>query len=307
METLNSQTHISFKPDDGEKISGFGMKMLKQMNNENILDIAQVDLDGRETIVCRTEGLDLVETVKEHLTVSEKINLLVGLSELINAFDENPFLNKEFIVLDADKIYLSPEDGHPKFVILPMVLNSTGSLGREWLEKLYKLLKDIVLIGDIGADRDLAELKKKVEAISGNKEFSTNELFDLSRFISSTFKAFRYDQSENTNKRSGNIEVKLTYDGEYGKFALFIVKNGFVIGNADSCDGKILCNKAISRQHGEIYLEGGECFYEDLGSSNHSGLNGHILQAGEKVKIQNGDVLRLADMDLMVEIEERVG
>ena len=307
MKTFNSQTHISFQPDHGEKVSGFGMKMLKQMNNENILDIAQVEMDGSETIVCSTEGLDSIETIKEHLTLGERHNLVYGLSNLINSFDENSFLNKEFIVLDADKIYLSPEDGHPKFVVLPMVSNNAGSFGREWLERLYKFLKDVVLIGDITADRELALLKKKVESIDGKQELLTNELFDLCRFISSSFNEFQNDRSENVSKKDRNIEVKLTYEGEYGRFALFIVKNGFVIGSSDSCDGKILFNNAISKQHGEVYIENGECFYEDLGSVNHSGLNGEVLQAGKRFKIHNGDFLKLADMDLKVEIVESAG
>lgn len=307
MKTLNSQTHISFKPDSGESVSSFGMNMIRQMNNENILDTAQVEMDGSETIVCRTEGLDSIESIKERLTLGERRNLVIGLSNLINSFAENSFLNKEFIVLDADKIFLSPEDGHAKFAVLPLVSNNVGSFGREWLERLYKYLKEIVLIGDIDADADLRDLKEKVESIDGNHDYLTNELFDLCRFISTRFNNFQYSKPENTSKKSKNIEVKLAYDGQYGRFALFIVKNGFVIGNDDSCDGKILFNGAISRKHGEVYIEDGECFYEDLGSANRSGLNGQVLNAGEKVRIQNGDVLRLADMDLRVEIVESAG
>ena len=307
METIISKTHISFKMDAGEKVSCFGMKMLKQINNQNILDTTQIKLDGSDAIICRTEGLERVENIKGQLTLRERRSLVEGLSNLINSFDENAFLNKEFIVLEADKIFLSPEDGYSKFVVLPIVSNNTGAFGRNWLEELYKYLKDIVLIGDIEEDQDLEALKKKIEAIDADQRCSINELFDLCRFVSETFNLSRSDQSENEKKSGRNIEVKLTYNGEYGTFALFIIKNRFVIGKADSCDGKILFNNAISRQHGEVCIEDGKCFYEDLGSVNHSGLNGNVLHAGEKVKLQNGDVLRLADMDLMVEIVESVG
>ena len=47
MEIVYSQTHILFKQTSNERLSSLGMKMLKQLNNRNVLDVALIELANR--------------------------------------------------------------------------------------------------------------------------------------------------------------------------------------------------------------------------------------------------------------------
>lgn len=54
-------------------------------------------------------------------------------------------------------------------------------------------------------------------------------------------------------------------------------------------------NTAISRNHAKIVVKNGEYFIIDTNSTNHTFVNGIMIQSNYEVKIVNGDVIRLAN------------
>lgn len=77
-----------------------------------------------------------------------------------------------------------------------------------------------------------------------------------------------------------------------------INKPVFRIGKEKSyVDYFIADNTAISRSHLNIYTENGEYFIEDTNSTNHTYLNGALINSNIKVKITSGDMVRLANED----------
>lgn len=88
---------------------------------------------------------------------------------------------------------------------------------------------------------------------------------------------------------------------------LFRIKTGerisinkpvFRIGKEKSyVDYFIADNTAISRSHANIHTENGEYFVEDTNSTNHTYLNGQLLNSKVKTKINSGDKIRLANED----------
>jgi len=61
-------------------------------------------------------------------------------------------------------------------------------------------------------------------------------------------------------------------------------------------------NTAISRSHANIHTDNGEYFVEDTNSTNHTYLNGKLINSNEKVKLTNGDKVRLANEDFTFSI-----
>jgi pSer/pThr/pTyr-binding forkhead associated (FHA) protein len=56
----------------------------------------------------------------------------------------------------------------------------------------------------------------------------------------------------------------------------------------------------VSGRHGEFTVVDQDIFLEDVGSTNGTLLNNRKLQAGEKVKLQPDDVIRLGSLELRV-------
>lgn len=75
-----------------------------------------------------------------------------------------------------------------------------------------------------------------------------------------------------------------------------ITKYPFRIGKEKSfVDYFIGDNTAISRSHAEISLREGEYYIKDTNSTNHTFINGDMIQSGVEVKISIGDRLRFAN------------
>lgn len=306
MKLLESQTHISFVLEDNERVSSLGMKMLGQMEGKNLIKSALINCDGKDKFICNVEGMASLADSPEHMTEDNKINVIHTLAELSHTLDDNSFLEKEMILLDEKQVYFSPREGTFHFVTLPVLNDKSGGNKRVWLEQFYGLLSKLVLAGKEYTAGNLIELKQKLEELgkteNGDADIQLVDYIALYDAVADLFSHAVVTHSANSKK-----EMKLVYSGEYGDFALFVLKENFVIGKADDCDGRIPFNGAISRKHGMIEIQNGAFFYTDLGSSNHSYINGSLLIPQQKVQIQNGDELRLADMDFKIEITESVG
>lgn len=84
---------------------------------------------------------------------------------------------------------------------------------------------------------------------------------------------------------------------------VYINKPVFRIGKEKSyVDFFIADNTAISRSHCNIHSENGEYFIEDTNSTNHTYVNGRIINSNVKVKLSNGDKVRLANEDFTFSI-----
>lgn len=304
MKQLESQTHISFILEESERVSSLGMKMLGQMEGKNIIDSALIISDGKDKFICNMEGMANLADSAEHMTEDDKTNLIHSLVELSHSLDDNSFLEKELIILDEKQVYFNPREGTFHFVVLPVLNEKAGGNKRIWLEQFYSFLSKLILDGKEYSSDNLRELKKKLETLGSEENVVSDiQLADFIALYDKVAELFAHAVA----KRNVKKEMKLVYSGEYGDFALFILKERFVIGKTEDCDGRIPFNGAISRKHGMVEIQDGAFFYTDLGSSNHSYINGEMLSSQQKVQMQNGDVLRLADMDFKIEITESVG
>lgn len=79
---------------------------------------------------------------------------------------------------------------------------------------------------------------------------------------------------------------------------ILLNKPAFRIGKEKSyVDYFIGDNTAISRSHANILTRDGEYFVVDTNSTNHTYVNGMMIQSGSEVKLNHGDKIRLANED----------
>ncbi len=77
-----------------------------------------------------------------------------------------------------------------------------------------------------------------------------------------------------------------------------INKPVFRVGKEKSyVDYFIADNTAISRSHANIHTENGEYFIEDTNSTNHTYINGSLINSNVKTKLKSGDKVRFANED----------
>ena len=313
MNIISSQTHLSCVLEESEHVSALGMKMLSQMKDAHVISAAQVTYNGRDKLIYKTEDLENVASISSYITAANKLVIVIGLAKLIKQLDESAFLDKEFLEIEPEQIYIDPVTGMPGFIVAPITGSTTGMLRRHWMERLYRSLSFLLFAGDGSVTDDLKELVAILERQSleenNSGELQISDLIAICNYVVDTFADRTIEASADivTPSSPAKREARLSYTGRYGNFTLFVIKDKFVIGKAPDCDGKITFNNAISRKHGCLEFDTQGVFYTDLGSSNHSYLNGQMLMPEQRVKLSNNDMLRLADMDFVVEISEGIG
>ncbi|MGB7084027.1 MAG: FHA domain-containing protein [Phormidesmis sp.] len=73
-----------------------------------------------------------------------------------------------------------------------------------------------------------------------------------------------------------------------------------LIGRHPDCD-LVLDGPAVSRVHGRVLFESGQCFFADLGSTDGSRLNNEETRVNQTYEIAPDDVIRIGEFALIVE------
>ena len=68
-----------------------------------------------------------------------------------------------------------------------------------------------------------------------------------------------------------------------------------MVGKSVNCDYQIIDNSKISRRHAVFRISNGECYVRDNDSTNHTFVNGKLVQPGVEIMLSNDDYIRLGD------------
>ena len=74
-----------------------------------------------------------------------------------------------------------------------------------------------------------------------------------------------------------------------------IIKAEFLIGKSPEADYQITDNRRVSRKHATFRISNGECYVRDHNSTNHTFINGKLIQPEFEIMLANNDYIRLGD------------
>ena len=73
----------------------------------------------------------------------------------------------------------------------------------------------------------------------------------------------------------------------------------YTVGRADDCDVCISAPTVSGHHCTLVKLDDGSYAIEDLGSTNGSKVNDQILQPGNSVKLNNGDIIQIGSVEIL--------
>lgn len=107
-----------------------------------------------------------------------------------------------------------------------------------------------------------------------------------------------YQAGETTVLKAGGMQMRPTLIRKRNNETVVINKPTFRIGKEKSyVDYFIGDNTAISRSHADIITRNGQYYIVDMNSTNHTYVNGVLIQSNVEVPIAAGTKLRLANED----------
>ena len=313
MKSVQYSDHVAFSLSQDEHTVYLGQKILKETYHANLIPTLEILKNGQTRLLYSTEGMTSLSDVSDKLSVSYRGMILRGLAQTLKMIEEQPFWKKEYLDVRKQYIFIDMANGTPGFILTPVESWVTDDKD-SWIAKFEDVVKMLVSVKDTEMSEEFIELISKLERLSTAIETKETDVQQEARiFISYLIEGWAADDSvpecidQNIVQENHIERVELRYNGAYGSFGIYIGKDEFIIGKDPTCDGVISINNTISRNHARIIIRPEGCYAEDLGSTNHTWLNGQLLSPGSPARLKEDDMLRFANMDFQVHIEKSSG
>lgn len=296
---LAGSLNVQYIINDDSTFSLTDFKVLKGQGT-NLVKCAKVKYNGKIKLVYFTSEKKSLNNIVQALDADSFITVMANLISGVNEIKSNGFLEISNLALTLDKIFVEPSTLSVSLVYLP-INNSHIDTAQTENELRTELIK---LIGSVPAFA--LDKMNRVSGYLSNGTLSFEQLYNSLCEEVGGIAARKHNvvasQKEQTkptyqpalNFRCVNAPVSVNFQ---------INSSEYVIGkSADKADGVISFNKAISRVHCKISYKNGNYFITDLGSANGTYVNSKKIPPQHPVKIQNGDAVRLANSDFLIEI-----
>ena len=293
--------HIALSFGEGDVVHRLALKKLINIDNDSIIPVSAFHKNGNIRLLYSVEGLRSLSLLKEQLGADKIIGLLHDFGSVLKSLEEDAFITREMIDLSLDNLYFDPETARLKVCIVP-VMNTNQEAGAfNWNKTLFDILVGVFekILDHQPGEADIPLYAALHELYKSRDNETSVKLICLEKVL---------EELKRQIPSSGNLDsfisddqlIEIRYKSELGVFSFYALKDYFVIGKEDGCDGCIKSNGAISRRHCAIERQGGSLYVSDLGSLNHTYVNGRMLENGEKTKVNDHDILRIADMDFEI-------
>ena len=293
--------HVAVSLEADEMIHRLALKKLTNSNFEMIIPVSVLYKDGKARLLYPTEGIRSFSIYIDQINPDKIIDILRDFGRVLNIVEADVFINREMIALDINDIYFDLNSGRLKVFITPIIYKDQETKSREWNKKLFKLLYEASkrVIDSYTSSQNTPLLEKMHELVNTDASDYSTKYSLLERFV----EELKNESSlcaELDSYIDDNQIMEIRYKGVMGEFSFYAMKDYFLIGKEDGLDACIKNNSAVSRRHCVIERADGKAYVFDLGSLNHTYVNGDKLQGNEKVLIRNHDILRIADMDFEI-------
>lgn len=274
-------------------------KVLQSAWNEYFVPCMKMTYNGRIAIYYLTEGLKPLSSLVTDISPADFITISTNIIGNLIEIKNNGFLSFKKIDADFDKIYIDRETLKVKMIYLPInnVLYDEPGVFEDTIKT--KLVECIANNDNVKDDFSCAfgyELDQK--------NLTLEELYSsFGKRLLPQEPSFFPPGSLEMGRNSHRAKMRLVaMDSQYDE-SVIVNKSHFVIGKrASEVDGVLTISKAISRVHCMIVTDNESYYIQDLNSANGTYVNNKRVYEGERIQIENGDIVRLADKEFEVVI-----
>ena len=271
-------------------------KVLQSQNNGIFVKCMKMTRNGQIDLYYVTEEYRPVSSMFAGMSPDALVNMAVNLFASVIEVRNNGFLACQCIDLSWDKIFIEQNTQKVKLVYLPIserAFDSYGEFESELRTSIVKLANKVLTDSNARMEQFALDLC--------NGSLSLEDVYNKSRNVGTP----PIVKNELARANMGTVEninsIKLVAMNAPSYLEFVIDSGDVVIGKKkELVDMVISFNKMISRKHCRITNAGGEFYINDEGSANGTFVNGMRLNAGQKMQINRGDVIRLADSDFQI-------
>lgn len=283
-------SHMAFQFEDKEEFFELGYKVLNKQQIKGMLPCIHIQYNLKDRLLYDTEQYCVLDKVLADLSEKDALIILQSFLKVIVEVGSNGFVPMEAVSTGIDTIYWEKQEKRAYFVVLPISREYSVGDGKSWNKRMWDTVNELLSL--VGTETE----KVITRCLS-----QPGKLIDNIAEIMPMMENCKNMINDNVNTETNQIEMQLIHDGIYGQFAFYIRKKEFVIGKLrDSVDGFLGMSDAVSRLHCKIIRRDNRFYVSDMGSSNHTYVNGILVMAQQERELSEGDRLRIADIDFTV-------
>ena len=270
-----------------------GYKVLRNKENSGFIKCNKVIHNGKIKLVYNTSKYKNLEEVIINSSVDTVITVINKLMRVAISVKDNGFIEYKNIISNLKNIFVDENNLNVYFIYLPIV--NTDRTDKMFIDEIKRNILKVM---------DFNSYLRGIQVNNLRFNLTTNK----------TLEEILYDMDNTSNKNIvKTIDNKgLMIDSVSKSIALkgintpidiniLIDKDRYLIGSSrEYADGVITFNKAISRRHCMILKEMNDYYIVDIGSANGTYLNGVRINKNIKMKIKNGDIIKIANSEFRI-------
>ena len=284
---------LNFKLDDNVEIDQREMDLFNYEFVGNRVTCEETEINGIRALQYTVPAtLPIEPFLTKQLYKPEFLAILSNILNQLMYFDENDMpLSKLF--LDFKYMYIELSTMNVQLIYMPVKKVFPSVNVTNFIEDLIRKVRF--------SDLECVELVDNILAYLDSRLMFN--LADFYNFIL-TLQAREMIESDKAADESGT--TVLVNSSEYENPIPYLVrirtnelipvlKNNFVVGKSHEADYQISDNRKVSRKHAYFRISNGECYIKDNNSTNHTFVNGKLLQPNVEVMLSNNDYIRFGD------------
>ena len=297
MEDINrsyDEFTLNFKLEEDVPIDQFEMTMYNYEFVGNKTKCTCVAIDGVRALQFKVPAtLPLEQFLRKQLYKGEFLSILSNiLNQLIYFSENNMSLNK--LLLNVHYMYIELSTLDIQLLYLPVNKKFADCNVTEFIQNFISKVRFANMESVECVDQILRYLDSKL-------------MFNLEEFYQYilSLEQESINEDENTQNNDGHTAMLATSEN-YNNPVPYLVRvktnelipilhKEFMVGKSINCDYQISDNRKVSRKHVIFRISNGECYVRDNDSTNHTFINGQLIQPGVEIMLSNDDYIRLGD------------
>lgn len=287
-------SNFSYVLSDNGTFLSTEYKVLQSQTDSCFVKCMKMLYNGQVQLYYLTKGLKPFASMIPSLDPESFMTIVANIFSDIVDVKHNGFLSCQNIDIAFERIYIDPTTLKAYLVYLPLskrIYDDNSIFENEIRTGLVKLISGVSTLSS-----------PKTMQFSADLSNGTLSMEDLHARIKGG-KIIERDMKNSNQDSTGSGLLRIMAMNAPKRVTFVVNKDEFTIGKkADMCDGVIDFNNMVSRCHCKIVKRNGQYAILDLQSANGTYVNKVKLQPNQLTRINNGDVIRLANSDFQVSI-----
>lgn len=295
MDTIQEsydQFSLNFRIEDNVTVDQMEMEQFNMFFHGNQSSCQQAVVDGVRVLSYNIPAtLPLSQFLKKQLYKGEFLAILSNILSQLLYFEDRKMPIKK-VLLSTKYMYIELSNLHVQLIYMPVDKDFADSNVCEFIQKFISKIRfaDMQCVNCV--DQILHYLDSRM-------------MFSLREFFTFIIELQKEDILKD-DLEEDNGETSVLQQMNYKNITPYLVrtrtnalipieKSEFLVGKSSECDYQIPDNRKISRRHCVLHISNGECYIRDEDSTNHTYVNGKMIQPGYDIMLKNDDYIRLAD------------